>query len=1691
MRCLSQILTFMTATLLSASAGLAAEPMPYVWIEAEQPGPGSFPIKPADAARPDWLSGGKWLFLSIDAKDVEKKLPDGAALFRYPFETQSEGAYEVWHRAGMEYVRSKFDWRIDGGAWMTISPRDPKFQTADLMELSTWNEVGWFKMGDRNLKKGEHLLEIRVPIQKDAKGATDRILYASDCFCLSAGRFHPHSRFKPGEADHDATDEKAAKQLFNLPAPTAAGERSSVSLEGLWEVCRYDEALPGPVAEPIAGLPDAPRWKAITVPGDKNAKPELLFAHRLWYRCRVEVPASLAGRSFVLTFPQNSLNTTVVVNGAPCGFAKHPYVHFDIDITKGIKAGEINEILVGIRDYWYGYSASPTNPMKLREKFNLPPDFARMGFQDLAYPLWGSQQSGILVTPILSVCGSAYSSDVFVKPSTLDKRLAVDVTVANPSGKDAAGEIICEALDPKTGAVAKALPPFPFTLAKGKEQTVEVAGKWGDPILWWPDAPHLYNLRTTIKVDGQPIDVRHTTFGFREWGTDGKHFTLNGVRWRGWNTSTMNGSTPEEWLANYRSSNQTTMRMCGATQGGPKPFFGMNPDEALDWMDRNGIPVRRCGILDGEAIGSMAIENDPELKKLYKSDIKMDLMDNWVEQMAAQVKGERNHPSIQIWSIENEWLFINCINLYGGLMDQFESQMLRCTKAVRAIDPTRPVMTDGGGANKDQSMPVHGNHYVALENPGGMTAYPGLAYQPNPQGGGRGRWLWDEKRPRYIGEDFFFTGNHPELATIGGEAATTGKSSTLKACGLMLSVLQQGYRWAEYGAWDFYLGPGDADDSQWRYFAPRAALCREWNWTFLSGSLQKRTLGLFKRTIGLFNDTHHSDPITFTWELNLDGRKFAGETKEYKVAPGMREVVEILLPIPFMLKERVEGELVLTLSVEGHEVFRDTKAISVLSPTSSAPNTDVTQIAVYDPAETIKDHLKYNAISFTPLNDLKALPDAAKVLLIGKDALDPAESTSSRLAAFASTGRAVIVLEQKNPLRFQALPAEMESTFEDGRVGFAEDLGHPVFRNLKDKDFFTWGRDELLYKNAYRKPTRGARSLLQCGDTLRNSGLVEVPTGKGVMLLSQLLVEEKLAWNAASQQLLMNLIDYGIGYKQVFRPVSTSVASAPLLAKTLDAAGLKYTPAADPLAALTPSGIAVIHASPANLKLLAEHQEKVAEFTQSGGWIVLNGLTPEGLLSYNQLVSWDHVIRPFKRERVTLPTARRPVMAGITGGDVAMYSSKPIFDWTAGNYVVDDEFTFIVDHDEIAPFCRSPFFAYDNIVNGFTNADGWPLIINFPLNKDRSPYDVEINFPREETVNEFTWIGNTNYWPQTKLALIFDGDMKDVRSYEVKPNGDPQVLPVNPPRKAKKMTLRIAGWQEVPGKGPLIGIDNIYINVQRPPKFYERVKPLLNVGGMMEYPRGKGGIVLCNLNFKASEEVPVNADKKRAILAAVLRNLNAPFAGRTVIAGANLEYKPIDLSKHATAFRDEKGWYGDKKFTFRDLPTGKQTMAGVPYDVYGFATSPVPTVVMLDGQGVPGKLPVEVKGIPVNSKADALFFLMAGRIDKRRNPDEVKKGVKFELARFALHYADGKTEEAPIYAEIQVEDYRQKNPAAVAGAQLAWTRLYEGTDQSAAAYSIQWTNPHPELELKTIDLLPGRDKAGVPALLALTAATAR
>ena len=157
------------------------------------------------------------------------------------------------------------------------------------------------------------------------------------------------------------------------PPATRPDERVETPLTGLWQIARWDELT---VKEedrtrPIEAVPGAERllWYGIDVPGDRNEKrPDMAYCHRYVYRTRVDVPADLGGRAFFLHFGATNLIASVIVNGQFCGSNAAPFAIWDCDVTKAMQPGKTNEILVAVKDAYYGV----TNP---RELFNLPMGF--------------------------------------------------------------------------------------------------------------------------------------------------------------------------------------------------------------------------------------------------------------------------------------------------------------------------------------------------------------------------------------------------------------------------------------------------------------------------------------------------------------------------------------------------------------------------------------------------------------------------------------------------------------------------------------------------------------------------------------------------------------------------------------------------------------------------------------------------------------------------------------------------------------------------------------------------------------------------------------------------------------------------------------------------------------------------------------------------------------------------------------------------------------------------------------------------------------------------------------------------------------------------------------------------------------------------------------------------------------------
>ena len=255
-------------------------------------------------------------------------------------------------------------------------------------------------------------------------------------------------------------------------------------------------------------------------------------------------------------------------------------------------------------------------------------------------------------------------------------------------------------------------------------------------------------------------------------------------------------------------------------------------------------------------------------------------------------------------------------------------------------------------------------------------------------------------------------------------------------------------------------------------------------------------------------------------------------------------------------------------------------------------------------------------------------------------------------------------------------------------------LEHPIFKGLEQDDFFTWAKDHVVYRNVYTKPTRGASSLAHCDKALGYSAIAECPVNDGLLLLCQMVVGEKLDYEPAAKRLFDNMLAYCAGYVPVRRATAVVMAEGTPALRLLRNSGLKFDAAGDVRSAISDGKhqIVVFDATPTALQSLAGSADKLRAFTAKGGWLMAWGLTPAGLANFNKLVGVEHVLRPFEMEKVNLPAQRDPLLAGLTMRDVAMESTIQMYPWFGLKYDVDDEFQWIVDFDDIGPFCEVPGF---------------------------------------------------------------------------------------------------------------------------------------------------------------------------------------------------------------------------------------------------------------------------------------------------------------------------------------------------------------------------------------------------------------
>lgn len=176
------------------------------------------------------------------------------------------------------------------------------------------------------------------------------------------------------------------------------------------------------------------------------------------------------------------------------------------------------------------------------------------------------------------------------------------------------------------------------------------------------------------------------------------------------------------------------------------------------------------------------------------------------------------------------------------------------------------------------------------------------------------------------------------------------------------------------------------------------------------------------------------------------------------------------------------------------------------------------------------------------------------------------------------------------------------------------------------------------------------------------------------------------------------------------------------------------------------------------------------------------------------------------------------------------------------------------------------------------------------------------------------------------------------------------------------------------------------------------------------------------------------------------------------------------------------GWLDQGKNDFRNMPLGRRTAAGIPFEIINPAWNHDRSCLIVRGGKRPD-FPREITGIPVNVKLKTFYFLhTAGWSDS---------GI---CGWYRIHYADNTYIDYPLISGINIGDWW--DPVTLPEARPGVV-VENSMGHQIGTFVTCWKNPHPEKIITRLDVLSLDARQGeqydfanateaVPVLIAVT-----
>jgi len=939
------------------------------------------------------------------------------------------------------------------------------------------------------------------------------------------------------------------------------------NLSGSWEVARSDGT----------------GWRAVEVP---CLVANWEFPGSALFRKRFYLPEVPEGHKVYVKFYGVKYRSEVYVNGKKVGENWDGFAPFLVDVTGAVKPGGENTLEVRVEDWSSALAPEARGKVRsLDEAYNSV--IYPVGSYTWVYGIWDTVE--LLIVP------RVWIYDVFIQTYVRNATIVVSVEVKNEGKIEREVVVVNRVYD--GGELVKELPAFTLKAPPRSIANATVQAGWLPEKLWTPDSPHLYTLETSITdADGNLIDRRLTRFGFRDVWVEGDKLYLNGIPV----VLRATGTHPWDYAEGLFDKSYARKSLL---------FLKENNIIAIRY---HAQPWPRVWYEAAAEVGVLVVHESAVW--CHGTEYKVDDERFWKgfkEHLIAQVRLHRNNPAVVVWSLENELLLTG-----AGRVPATEQRLAELAKAVKEVDPTRPVMFEGDEdpAGAADIVNLHYPH----EYPGwGLRDdYPNTAYwldKPKlldvyP----REVWFWRRDKPLYIGEYLWM----PHQGSYDFPTALVGEGAYADYWPHHWKAKEIAW-WFQTWAYRYYRVVGmcpwsTIGDKLWNItreiYRPIAVYVMEYDVRFFGGES-------VQRTILVFNDMLHESKLNLAWRLVLEGcgvvqrgeEEFAAKPAEVKKLTVELKLPEVekLTPAYFILELRCGAELV-------HNV---TKVYWIYPRERLDPAQVTLRIGLYDPVGVTKNvfdaiGLKYKLLS--NLNDLSGLD----VLFIGYHALkgegDLAEY-GDLVLSFVKRGGTLILFEQVALPRW--LPAKVSTAPRNSTIAFVTLPPHPILEGVSSQEELRfWRGDHYVSRFDSVKPFHGnVRPIVVSGVGLQYSPLFEVSHGAGKILVCQLLVTEKYGRDPVATLIFHNTIRYYAGTKHTFEAKSTLLVAPERseLREALDALGAVYANVVSALSGvdLGAYGALIIDAE-ALPRLSDADYARLRDFITAGGYVLVHGVDP-------------------------------------------------------------------------------------------------------------------------------------------------------------------------------------------------------------------------------------------------------------------------------------------------------------------------------------------------------------------------------------------------------------------------------------------------------------------------------------------------